>query len=428
MKITHISTTDQAGGAARAAYRLHRGLLELGCESRMLVQRKVSNDPTVTQFSPPVDPGTRLRRSLLRRLLAKRRRALESLPKGATFMSDDRSEHGADILNQLPGQDVLNLHWVAGCFDYRLFFRRVPSNLPIIWTLHDMNPFTGGCHYDGGCGKYLKACEACPQLNSTHSNDFSSQSWHRKEDAFRNMSEQCLYIVTPSNWLAHEVKKSSLLGKFPVSVIPNGLDTEAFQPRNKQFARQLFKIPEKAKVILFLADAAEEKRKGLHVLLESLAGIESKNDFYLLGLGRGLEVRDLRIPYKNLGYIREDITLSLVYSAADIFVAPSLQDNLPNTIVEAIACGLPVVASSVGGCVDLVREGETGILVKAGDCTQLHNAMINLLQDPPLRGTMSKACRQFAERQHSLKIQASSYQELYHNLTERGPSPGAKRP
>jgi len=358
----------------------------------------------------------RLRRKIRGRSLSRSRRRLEARPPGASFFSEDRSELDADILQQLPGQDVLNLHWVAELFEYGLFFRRVPPNLPMVWTLHDMNPFTGGCHFDDGCGKYLAQCGACPQLGSSNPNDFSAKCWHRKKSALDHITKEQLHIVTPSRWLAGEAQKSDILAKYPVSVIPYGLDTEIFQPREKQLARGSLGIPPNAKVILFVADSTEEKRKGLHKLLQAIEGLEGIEDVLLVCLGRGLEPASSKIPVKNLGYVPEDEKLSQVYSAADIFVAPSLQDNLPNTILEALACGLPVIAFAVGGCMDLVQEGQTGLLAKLNDHEHLRAALMTLLQNPELRTKMSRASRLAAETNYSLKTQAARYKLLYKSL------------
>jgi glycosyltransferase involved in cell wall biosynthesis len=418
MRITHLSTTDQSGGAARAAYRLHRGLLEAGCDSKMLVQRKVSSDPCVLTFAPPGDPASRLRRAILGRYLSRKRRALEALPQGASLVSEDRSEQGADVLRQLPGQDVLHLHWCSGFFDYRMFFRQVPPDLPLLWTLHDMFAFTGGCHFDDGCGKYAAACGACPQLHSVRADDFSADSLRRKKSAMEALAPERLHLVAPSRWMAGEAQKSRVLRKFPVSVIPYGLDMQVFQPHDRQKARREFGIPADARVILFVADSMEEKRKGLHKLLEALEGLEEQIGTRLVSLGRGVEASGLRIAVQNLGYVREDEKLALAYSAADVFVAPSLQDNFPNTVLEAFSCGVPVIAFAAGGCAEQVEQGRTGLLVPVGDALGLRESIVALLGNAESRAGMSRACRQEALEKYALRVQAARYQSLYESLLQ----------
>jgi glycosyltransferase involved in cell wall biosynthesis len=423
MRITHLSTTDQAGGAARAAYRLHQGLLKIGCDSKMLVQRKASSDPTVLTFVPREDLGTRIHRAIRGRYLSRNRRRLEALPKGASFLSEDRSEHGADVLRQLPGQEILNLHWIAGFFDYERFFEQAPLGLPIVWTLHDMNPFTGGCHFDGACGKFVDACGACPQLDSTDAHDFSGQCWQRKKTALERIEKEQLHLVSPSQWMAGEARKSSILDRFPLTVIPYSLDTEVFRPHEKQLARKTFDLPADAQIVLFVADSVEEKRKGLQQLLQAIEGMRVANGLCLASLGRGLAFPGGNLPIWNLGYVRDDEKLALAYSAADVFVAPSLQDNFPNTILEAFACGVPVVANAVGGCAEQVQDGVTGMLTKPGDSEHLRTAIISVLDNPELRARMSAACRRTAVEHYGLEIQATRYRELYEKLKRAGQAP-----
>ena len=418
MRITHLSTTDQAGGAARAAYRLHQGLRKIGCDSQMLVQRKVSSDPAVREFVPPEDLGTRLRRAVRGRYLSRNRRWLESRPKDASFLSEDRSEHGADVLGQLPGQGILNLHWVAGLFDYQQFFARVPDGLPIVWTLHDMNPFTGGCHFDAGCGKFANACGGCPQLNSMNANDFSAKCLRRKITALKKIGVERLHVVAPSRWMAGEAGKSAILGGFASSVIPYGLDTDVFRPHEKRAARKAWGIPEDARVVLFVADSVEEKRKGFSELLQALKGLQGASGLCLAALGRDIASPQEGLPVRNLGYVRDDEKLALAYSAADVFVAPSLQDNFPNTILEAFACGTPAVSYRVGGCAEQVSDGETGLLAKPGEPHDLRRAIARVLEDAELRARMSEACRRTAIEKYSLEIQASRYKQLYEKLRE----------
>ena len=420
MRITHINSYDSVGGAARAAYRLHAGLLSLGQESMLLVQQKDTDDNTVLLFSPPLDVPTRFRRIIKRRfLLPYSRKPLTSRPAGSTFMSDGRSEHNGDVLRQVPSSDILNLHWVAGSFEYISFFRKVPPNLPIVWTLHDMNPFTGGCHFDGGCGKFNEHCGACPQMGSSKLDDFSAHVWKRKNEAFARVGANMMHIVAPSRWLAAEAKKSSLFGHLPVTVIPYGLETDRFQPRDRHFARQLFEIPSEAKVVLFVADGATQKRKGLDLLLEALQGLGDLPDLYVFAVGRNASSKVSGVRSKTINHVRDDLTLSLVYSAADVVVVPSLEDNLPQTALEALACGIPTIAFSVGGIPDIVREGKTGILAPTGDVGALCRAIAGLLQNPERRATMAQECRRVAVQEYDLDVQARRYVALYEELAGR---------
>ena len=418
LRITHINAYDVSGGAARAAYRLHRGLRGLGHDSRMLVQQKDSSDANVVQFSPRRDLARRVLRRIERIFLENSRQALAWRPEGASYFSDDRSEYGAEILSHLPDSDVLHLHWVAGVFDYRDFFPRIPRDLPVVWTLHDMNPFTGGCHFDGGCGRFMERCGACPQIGSSNGGDFSAHSWKRKKRAFEALAKRSMRIVTPSHWLREEVAKSSLLGGFAPTVIPYGLDTEIYQPRERKAAREQFGIPEDAKVVLFVADWANEKRKGLALLIEAIRSIEGIPELCMATLGRAMLEREIGRRRISINYVNDEATMSRVYSAADVFVIPSLQDNFPNTALEAMACGVPTVGFAAGGLVDIVREGKTGKLVKTGNVGAFGGAVAELLRDDSLRMRMAEESRRVAVEEYRLEIQARRYEALYENLVE----------
>jgi len=419
VRITHINAYDVAGGAARAAYRLHQGLRQLGHDSRLLVQQKDSADPNVTQFNPRRDLPSRVRRRIQKQFLSISRKPFARLSPGASYFSDDRSEYRAELLSQVPPGDILHLHWLAGFLDYGSFFSGRPKDLPVVWTLHDMNPFTGGCHFDAGCGKFSELCGACPQLGSADTDDFSARSRRRKQKAFEGLDKTATHIVAPSRWIADEAKKSSLLGEFAVSVIPYGVNTEIYQPGGRKAARDQFGVPADAKVILFVADWANEKRKGLAVLFDAIRKIEAIPELCVVTIGRAMLEQDVGRPRISLDYVSDENTMSKVYNTADVFVIPSLQDNFPNTALEALACGVPVVGFGVGGLREIVREGKTGKLAVAGDARALSDAIAALLHDSARLGVMAEESRRVALQEYRLEIQARRYAELYQNLVEK---------
>lgn len=382
----------------------------------MLVQQKDSSDASVIRFQPGRELINRMRRVVRRQYLRRDRISVAARPAGASYFSDDRSEYGAEILRELPTSEVVHLHWIAGFVDYEAFFKRVPKNLPIVWTLHDMNPFTGGCHFDAGCAKFRQKCGACPQLGSSKTVDFSARTWDRKSKAFAHIGSKRMHIVTPSRWLAAEVGESTLLSRFPVTVIPNGVDTELFQPRDRRFARQLFGIPPEARVVLFVADWAGEKRKGLDLLIEAIGGIENLPELCVFTIGRSMARQEIGKRSIAIDYIRDELTMSLAYSAADLFVVPSLQDNLPNTALEAFACGIPTVAFGVGGLTDIIHEDETGVLVAPGDVRALRVAIAKILKTPDRLASMAESCRRTALAEYKLDVQARHYVALYESL------------
>jgi glycosyltransferase involved in cell wall biosynthesis len=416
LKITHFSTWDTAGGAARAAYRLHQSLLALGQNSRMAALIKSSRDDTVTQFSPSMQWPVRVQRGLRRRYLERTAARLNSLPAGATIFTDDRSQYTSEPASMAGSSDVINLHWVAGFIDHTHFFRALPPNLPVVWTLHDMNAFTGGCHYSFDCDAFTRSCGSCPQLSSQRGDDLSSRVWLRKHRAYESQASSRIQFVTPSRWLAAEVRRSGLLNSSPVSVIPYSLDTEKFRPRDCTSARQRFGIPAEAKVVLFVADWAAEKRKGLSLLFDALRKLAHINDLCIVMLGRKAAGLQPDARCIQLEFIEDEEAMSYLYSAADIFVIPSVQDNFPNTALEALACGVPTVAFHVGGVPEIVANGCTGVTVRPGDSEALARAIEDLLADPGRRASLSRESRRVALEEFSLEIQARFYLELYESL------------
>ena len=331
-------------------------------------------------------------------------------------MTDDRTMLGAEPWKQLPAADVVQLHWVDGFVDYEAFFRSLTEKRPIVWTLHDMNAFTGGCHYDGGCGRFAEKCGACPALASRDATDFSRKVWERKRKIFEALPRERLHVVTPSRWLGEEARRSSLFGRFPRSVIPYGLDTEIFQPSGGKERRKALGIPLQAKVILFLADGVDIPRKGYNLALRALEQIPASSEICILTAGRGMVPDNRRFAHVHAGEIADDRLLASTYSAADLLVVPSAQDNLPNTMLESMACGTPVVGFDAGGIPDGVRDGKTGFLAPAGDSAALATAMRTLLDNDALRAEMTANCRRIALEDYAIEIQARRYIELYREL------------
>jgi len=384
----------------------------------MFVSQARSNDATVTTFEPATDFFGRIRRRFRREQIKRDfSRYLRSRPRGYEAFSDDRTLHGARLVAQIPPCDIINLHWVVAFLDYDAFFTHVPQSTPVVWTLHDMNAMTGGCHYDLGCGRYTTQCGSCPQLGSSDDQDLAFQVWQRKRTIFSHVAPRSLSIVTPSSWLAEEVKRSALLSKFCVDVIPNGIDVTEFAPRDRVAARDVLGIPQESKVVLFLADVLDNRRKGFDLLMQALPGCAKRvGDLLLMSVGRNAPPHNSSIPWLHLGFVADDRLLSLMYSAADLFVISSLQDNLPNTVLEALACGIPVVGFDVGGISDMVRPGITGLLALPFDVDSLRSAIVELLEDGARRREMATNCRRIAVEEYSLELQAKRYSELYKSL------------
>lgn len=417
MKILHLGTNDIKGGAARAAFRVHTALRKLGYDSTMLVANRDSDDPTVTAFAPSRDFATRLRCRLRRRQIFREfARYRATRPPGVEPFTDDRSMHAIDLVRQLPPCDVINLHWVAGFVDYHAFFSALPQRTAVVWRLADMNVMTGGCHYDEGCGKFLSGCGQCPQLGSSDPLDLSKRIWERKRRTFDSLNPSRLHLVANNTWTADQIRKSPLLGKFPVTIIPNMIDTDVFAPRDQYFARDALGLPKEAKILLFVADSATNKRKGFLVLAEALKGLSEVGNILLLSVGGGKARLDSRIQHVHLDRSSNDRWLSLIYSAADVFVVPSLQECFPNTALESMACGTPVVGFDVGGIPDLVRHGTTGQLVPVGDSGALRHAITHLLNAPSTCRQMAAECRKIVMEEYSYDLLGMRYARLYESL------------
>lgn len=417
MKVVHVNTFDNTGGAARAAYRLHLGLRSLGADSSMFVAYKNSSDSSVQPYirtkALPAQVARRWRRERISRVFNPYKRYA---PEVVSNFDSDGTAFGADPWKQLPASDLLHLHWVTQFLDYTSFFASLPEGRKLVWTLHDMAPLAGGCHWTYGCDKFTEQCGACPQLGSKSERDITRLIWLRKRESLAKLGSRQLHIVTPSRWLALEAGRSSLLSRFPCSVIPYGLDTDVFAPRDRQSARSGLGITSDAKVILFTADGINVRRKGLYLLLDALHGMHSDAKVVLLSLGPGNAPTVEGFECRHLPSLDNDERLSLVYSAADVYVAPSEHDNLPNTVLESVACGVPVAAFAVGGIPDAVRPGLTGYLARPGDVADLRAIICRLLERNDERAQMSKTCRSVAVQEYALEIQARRYLDLYKEL------------
>lgn len=380
----------------------------------MYVQSKHSDDSTVVEHDVRNSLTDRVRRRLYReKLRFDFRRYTGTRPDGLEPFSDDRTPYWLhDVFALNP--DVINLHWVANFVDYRHLFQECLGTTPVVWRLSDLNPFTGGCHYDQGCGKYRGTCGACPQLGSTNTNDLSRAVWDRKKEAFGALDDDQLHFVAQSEWIKDQVQASSLTERFPATVIPNGLDTDLFKPRDTTGLRSALEIPKQHRIVLFVANY-ETRRKGFDLLVDTLGGL-TEEEVTLLSIGSGQPGMDTALQHLHLGRIESDLLLSVFYSLADLFVIPSRQDNLPNTVLESMASGTPVVGFDTGGIPDMVRPGETGWLAEVGNVRALRGAIEQALADESAREHRGKRAREIVEEEYALERQARQYKELYEDI------------
>jgi glycosyltransferase involved in cell wall biosynthesis len=403
MKILHINQSDVSGGAAIAGYRLHQGLLEQGLDSKILVGKvKTDSDRIVTVPRKP-----RLENQLNR---LTRYSGLNYINLFSSFdIPNHKFYQDADILN------FHNLH--TGYFNY-LAISKLTKTKPAIFTLHDMWSFTGHCAYSYDCDRWKIGCGKCPYPDTypAISRDSTHIEWKLKNWIY---GQSNLTIVSPSNWLTEQAK-ASMLNCHPIHCIPYGIDTNAYQPLDRQLSKAVLDIPQDKRVLLFGAESLKDKRKGGDLLLNALQQLPPslKAEILFLTFGNSSEAitAALGIPTINLGYISSDRLKSIAYSAADLFIFPTRADNLPLVLQESMACGTPMVSFDIGGVPDLVRPMVTGYLAKSEDAEDFCNGIVTLLEDDQLRQTMSVNCRAIAITEYSLELQAERYIKLYKQI------------
>ena len=420
MKILQLSTYDIRGGAARATYRLHRGLRNTGQDNRMLVRYKETHDDFVSEVH--LEQNTDANPFFLE----------------VTIQEHYINAHRTDLSNTLfslpyPGYDIsrsplvqeadiINLHWVSR-FQSPVTLKHIFAlGKPVVWTLHDQWAFTGGCHYSSGCEKYRSNCMECPQLREDPF--YLPQAILRdKEALFRHAN---LTIVTPSRWMGRCARESRLFRSLRIEVIANSLETDIYCPVPKRQAKEHLEIPLDAVTFLFGAIDGTEKRKGFVELVAAInlcrqnsvfQELLRKDKLRLLCFGNPNEqLERIGIPFVSLGKLKTDKDIRDAYSAADIFLLPSLEDNLPNTVLESLSCGTPVVAFDVGGIPDMVTDGVNGLLIKAFDIPQMGEAIVSLALDSHKRAAMGKEGRETAVVDYALNVQAKNYLDLYEDL------------
>lgn len=406
-----LNTYDRAGGASIAAYRLHCGLRQAGLSSQMMVGYKFTNDHTVTKAS----------QNLLDRTFDFFRPSLDSLP----LTPYPRRQHSTLSFQWLPdgiirkiepfAPDIINLHWIGSGFVQIETIARFRQ--PVCWTLHDMWAFTGGCHYSDGCDRFTQCCGACPILRSDRTIDITQQVWQRKMTAWQNT---LLQIITPSRWLANIARSSSLLQNSAITVIPNGVDTKIYRSIPPALARTQLKLPTDKQLILFGSlNATSDHRKGFDLLIAALALLDEtakrQAQLVIFGADQGRNSPNFGLKTHYLGELKTDQSLALAYGAADVFVLPSRQDNLPNTLLEALACGTPCVSFGIGGIPEAIDHQVNGYVAKAFDPQDLATGISWVLEHTDHLNLHQNA-RQKAEQEYSLTVQAHRYQLLYESL------------
>ncbi len=373
MKVVHISYSDKQGGAAIAAYRHHEAMKQMGIESKMLVLDKRSEDEGIIQLKKPSVKfwlGKAINKFLM---LEARFYAVWSW-----------NHYGGDISSEpsVKNADIVILHWINGfTASIRSIEKILESSKQVYWFMHDMWPITGGCHHSFECDKFQTHCGACPMYNNKQGHHrVKDLSYWQYEEKLRRLSPYSnLSFLTPSRWLANQVKRSGLFKDHNVDVVPNVLDTNVFCRRDKSAARKRLGLPIDKKLILFGADNIHSPYKGWDYLRDALKDPIADAECVIYGNVEEDIQSQIEVPLYSLGRISDVDKLVDLYSACDVFVTPSLADNYPNVLVEAMACGLPCVGFATGGIPEIIQDGVNGILVSCYDSLKLRNAIIKIL-------------------------------------------------
>lgn len=409
MKILIVNTYDIQGGAARAAYRLHNGLLEAGVDSNMLVQAKMSDDYTV------LGPVTKFEK-----LAAKGRAFIDRLAllryKNRKAVLFSQGKYGSsNLIKQINSlkPDVVHLHWVNEGFLSFVDIGKIKA--PIAWTLHDDWVFTGGCHIKWGCDHYKTICGECPNLGSNKKNDLSRKVFERKRTAFRKVPN--ITFIGVSRWLTECAKQSVLLKNHQIVNLPNILNTQTYSPYDKNKARELFNLPSDKKLILFGAvNAVSDINKGFKELSEALLKIDSLDtELVVFGSSKPQTLPSFKQKAHYIGRLNDDVSLRALYSAADVMIVPSLQEAFGQTAIEAMACATPVVAFATSGLLDIVDHLVNGYLAKPFDNEDLAKGIEWLLKNEKY-AELCLASREKILSNFDSKVVTSSYISLYTDI------------
>ena len=406
MKVLHIVAGDLNGGAARGAYWLHSGLKELGVESKIFTNSKITlgDDSVITTMTTKKDKLFGIIRRQLDNIFTvyykKRKRIIFS----TGFFGVDFTK-----TKEYQEADIIHLHWINGLVNIKHLSK---INKPIVWTIRDMWPLTGGCHYSMECEKYKTGCGNCEQLNSNGSYDLSKYIINRK----KKYIPKNIKLVGISHWLSDKAKESDLFRDFDIRTISNNIDTNEFFVVDKKVAKEILGIITDKKIILCGSISLKDFYKGFSKYVDALKQLDS-NKYFLCFFGNlDKSVPDeLGFEYKSFGYLNDNISLRLAYSCADIFVSPSLMDGFGKTIAEAMACGTPVICFDATGPKDIVTHKVDGYKAKPFESKDLARGIECVLNNDNYDELCVKA-REKVMREFDVEIVSRKYIKLYNDI------------
>lgn len=417
MRVLIVNTSERAGGAAVASSRLMDALNNNGVKAKMLVMNKETDSITV------VGMGGSLHKRL--HFLWERWCVYWHLHfKRDHLFELDLANCGSDItrLPEFKEADVIHLAWINQGFISLGGIRKiVRSGKPVVWTMHDLWPATGICHATLGCMAYKGVCHNCQYLPGHGSaNDLSTRQFNRKKKLYRNSG---IHFVACSKWLGDQARQSSLLAGLQVAVIPNPIDTHIFYKKDKAAARLHSTLPADKRIILFVSQRVTLERKGIAYFTEAIDQLvgqypQMRRDTVVAILGGHADevAGRLALPSYPLGYVSNERQIVDIYNSADVFVIPSLDENLPNTIMEAMACGVPSVGFKVGGIPEMIDHQRNGYLARYKDAGDLA-AGIHWVLDEADREALGRQCLQKVAAKYSQRSVAMRYIEVYNQAS-----------
>ena len=413
MKVVHVSTYHTFGGAAIAALRLHHTLLDSGIESTVLVQEKERDEKGVEAYAN----GFFAKKQALARFAAERFYfAFQEKEKSVRFHFSPLWT-GTDISTHplIQEADIIHLHWINfGFLSLNSLEKLVELGKPVVWTMHDMSTFTGGCHYSRDCNKYLNHCHHCPYLRKPSAKDLAYQVFERKIHLFKNAP---LTLVSPSQWLANLAKKAATTQHIETIAIPNLIDTTIFQPKNREIAKINLALNTKKKWILFAGVNTQDPRKGFRYFKEATHLLKDKKEEWgvvVFGKTQPDALAELGLEVKSLGSIPSHEVVK-VYQAVDVMVVPSLEDNYPNTIIEAMACGTPVVGFDTGGIPEQIIHLQTGYVAQLHSADDLAKGIQFILENVDYE-QLSQNNRRIIEQRNAPEPVVKQFLQLYNKL------------
>ena len=408
MRVLIVNTSERTGGAAVAANRLMKALNNNGAKAKMLVRDKETDALTVVSL--PHSPRLRWhflweRLVIFYRLHFSRQHLFEI----------DIANAGSDItkLPEFKEADVIHLHWInQGMLSLKGIRKILQSGKPVVWTMHDIWPATALCHVTLGCERFTTQCQHCRLLpDGGSSNDFSATIWQRKQ---RMLADGSIYLVACSRWLASEAKRSALLKGQKITSIPNPIDTHIYKIGDKQEARKRLGLPLDKKLILFASQRVTNANKGMDYLIEACRQLQLADVAVVILGGHAEEVvSQLPLEAYPLGYVNEESRIVDVYQAVDVFVLPSLSENLPNTIMEAMACGVPCVGFKVGGIPEEIDHRQNGYVAEYRHAEDLAQGIRWILSEADY-AKLSQNAVQKVMQNYSQQSVALKYLDVYH--------------